>query len=59
MHSHALSWTYNNNDDDDDDDDDDDENDNNDDESEEIKGTNNWSDLANQIGSFINGTCIQ
>lgn len=54
MHRHALSWTYNN-----DDDDDDDENDNNDDESEEIKGTNNWSDLANQIGSFINGTCIQ
>ena len=49
MHRHALSWTYNN-----DDDDDDDENDN-DDESEEIKGTNNWSDLANQIGSFING----
>ena len=41
MHRHALSWTYNN-----DDDDDDDENDN-DDESEEIKGTNNWSDLAN------------
>ena len=55
MHRHALSWTYINNNDDDDDD----ENDNNDDESEEIKGTNNWSDLANQIGSVINGTCIQ